>query len=93
MPAIKHNSTWFKKCKTEREKKELRADIANARYVLNTLHAILEGYIASSQSRQSDENNYEKPSWAYLQADKIGEIRAFNKVISLIEEKSLTNKT
>lgn len=85
----KHSLTWFKNCKTPNDKKELAVDIANARHVLNTLHQIIEDYEEESNRAKLALDNYDKASWGYYQADRNGEIRAYRKILKLVEEKPL----
>ena len=41
--------------------------------------------------KRTSEEAYASPSWAYLQADQVGYLRALNEVISLISTKNVIN--
>ncbi len=87
--ATKLNLAWFKNCKTEEARKELRIDIANARNVLDALVDVINEYVDISEAKQTRDDGYDKANWAFYQADKIGEKRAFNKILKLISYKNV----
>jgi hypothetical protein len=73
-------SYWFSKCKTPEEKFELRQKILSNRESLDRLREILEPMLKDT----GPEADYDSPSWAYKQADRIGYNRALTKVLDII---------
>jgi len=78
---------WFEKAKSEEEKEAIQRDFDAALRAFERLEEILRRKIKEGSS----EKDYENPSWAFLQADRIGYNRAIKEVISLITRKELTN--
>jgi len=75
---------WFKYCKTEQEKQEIKDYLAAASFLLDRMRKILEEELAISIKESSDKKKYELPSWSEYQADSLGEQRTLRKVLSLI---------
>jgi hypothetical protein len=73
-------AVWFKKCKTEEEKKSQRQTLLQHRYTLETLQEILESMLEVNPPS----TDYDNPSWAYKQADRNGYNRALTKVLEII---------
>tara|TARA_R100001463_G_scaffold26933_6_gene62707 strand:- start:12896 stop:13138 length:243 start_codon:yes stop_codon:yes gene_type:complete len=73
-------SVWFKECKTKEDKFGVRQIVLSNRESLERLKAILEPMLKESVT-QAD---YDSPSWAYKQADRIGYNRALNQVLEII---------
>ena len=71
---------WFKQCKTKEDKEKVRQLILSNRESLLRLESILESMLKEIPS-QAD---YDSPSWAYKQADRIGYNRALNLVLDII---------
>jgi hypothetical protein len=71
---------WFKSCKTKEDKDALRQSIISNRASLEALEGILESMLKEAPAT----DDYESPSWAYKQADRIGYNRALNQVLDLI---------
>lgn len=71
---------WFKECKTKEDKEEVRQSILSSRRSLDRLKEILEPMLKDTPPTA----DYESPSWAYKQADRIGYNRALNQVLELI---------
>ena len=83
---MKISTRWFKGLKEEQDKKELKANLLNSREVLNALVRIIEEDLETSVKEARKEDNYELPSWSHYQADKLGEQRAYQKIINFIKE-------
>jgi hypothetical protein len=78
-------SHWFKQCKTKEDKESVRQTLMSNRESLLRLEVILESLLKESPSSA----DYDSPSWAYKQADRIGYNRALNQVLDII---NLDNK-
>lgn len=76
------SSKWYEECKTKEDKEKKEKFVRAAKPVFDELTQHIEDMIARKErSRVVD---YENPSWAYLQADNLGAIRAYKEVIALI---------
>ena len=73
-------SHWFKECKTKEDKEKVRQVLFSNRESLLRLESILESMLKETPSSA----DYDSPSWAYKQADRIGYNRALNQVLDMI---------
>ena len=73
-------AAWFKGCKTQEEKDKVRQTIMSNRDGLERLQEILEPMLKEALPTA----DYDSPSWAYKQADRIGYNRALTTVLDLI---------
>lgn len=73
-------SQWFKECKTKEEKDKVRQTIFSNQESLDRLKEILQPMLKDTPPTA----DYDSPSWAYKQADRIGFNRALNQVLDLI---------
>ncbi len=71
---------WYKECKTKEDKAKVRQTILSNRESLDRLKEIL-GPMLKETPPSAD---YDSPSWAFKQADRIGFNRALNQVLDLI---------
>ena len=71
----------------ETAKKEMQAQLLASSNILGRLEKLVLEDIVASKKSQASKESYESPSWAYLQADSTGEIRAYNKILKLINLK------
>lgn len=71
---------WFKQCKTKEDKEKVKQLILSNRESLLRLESILESLLKETPSSA----DYDSPSWAYKQADRIGYNRALNQVLDII---------
>lgn len=74
---------------TEQQEKEVRSEYAHSPVLRERLSKILRDKVDVSDTAAQAKVNYEKPSWAYYQADANGYKRAINEIISLIVTKSV----
>ncbi len=72
---------WTRHLKGEK-KEEFEKILRNSTYTLGVLREIIDDYLESVNKDST--SDYESPSWAYKQADKIGERRALTKVRNLL---------
>lgn len=73
-------SYWFKECKTKEDKEKVRQTILSNRQSLDRLKEILEPMLKETTPTA----DYDSPSWAYKQADRIGYNRALTSVLDII---------
>ncbi len=73
-------SQWLKECKTKEDKEKVRQLILSNRESLDRLKEILEPLLKETPPTA----DYDCPSWAYKQADRIGYNRALNQVLDII---------
>ena len=73
-------SYWFKECKTKADKEKVRQSVLSNRQSLDRLKEILEPMLKET----APTTDYDSPSWAYKQADRIGYNRALTSVLDII---------
>jgi len=73
-------ANWFKECKTKEDKEKVKQAVLSNRASLDRLKEILEPLLKDTPPTA----DYDSPSWAYKQADRIGYNRALNQVLELI---------
>ena len=73
-------AVWFKECKTKEDKDSVRQTILSNQASLLRLESILESLLKETPTS----TDYDSPSWAYKQADRIGYNRALNQVLDII---------
>jgi len=83
------NLTWTKG-KSEDEKNILTQEYIQAYHLRERLEEILEEKIQSCQKAMRDLDKYDQASWPYYQADRLGQIRAYEEIISLFSKKDVT---
>ena len=79
------NVKWTKHCKTEEQKKEVKANILAAKPAFDILKTLLDGEVAAVHKESKAKSNYDKPGWAYLQADLVGSLRTLEKIKELLD--------
>lgn len=79
------HSKWFKICNDESEREELQELLSNNSVIVTKLKEIIESELSASQV--SVRSDYDKPSWAYYQAHKNGEIDMLNKILNILTPK------
>lgn len=73
-------ASWFKDCKTKEEKDKARQVLFSNKDGFDRLKEILEPMLKEALPTA----DYDSPSWAYKQADRIGYNRALTTVLDLI---------
>ena len=73
-------AAWYKECKTKDDKNKVRQTILSNRESLDRLKEILEPMLNDTPPTA----DYDSPSWAFKQADRICFNRALNQVLDLI---------
>lgn len=77
--------TLWTKGLSDKEKEQWTVDVLAAQPVLKKLHKVLKDTYDASEKAMRSKNNYETASWAYLQADLLGEQRSYKKTLNLLE--------
>lgn len=77
--------TAWTKGLNEKEATEISADFIAASHLRKRLISLLQEKERITREKLRSEALYEKPSWAYQQADGKGYERALNEIISLLE--------
>lgn len=72
--------SWFKECKTKEDKEQVRKLLYSNKEGFDRLKDILEPMLKEAPPTA----DYDSPSWAYKQADRIGYNRALTTVLELI---------
>ncbi len=84
---MKTSMKWFDGAKTEEERKEIRSALLAAKPAIDRLIAIIEKEKKAGVNYRLGKDKYENPSWAYLQADGVGEERAYNNILKVLHIK------
>lgn len=78
---------WFKGLDKQAEA-DLRVGLLASINVLTRMETLLHEELEASQATQCSKDLYDSPSWAYQQADSIGQQRAFRKILRLISQET-----
>ena len=74
---------------TEQQDADLRLQLKASTNIFERLGQLLQEDIASVVKVQESRGLYESPNWAMHQADNIGEIRAYKRILRLINLKDI----
>lgn len=77
---------WFKGLE-EQQKNDLQLQLKASQNIFSRLSALIEDDIQASMKAQESKDLYDSPSWAMTQADHIGELRAYKRILRLIKLK------
>lgn len=80
------NSEWLKDCRTDKDKEERKALIRASAQTLKVLKSIVEKQLKATEEDAVKKSNYENASWAYHQADSNGAKRAYQLILSLLDQ-------
>ena len=83
---MKGFTRWYKHCKTQEEKVQVQAALSEAQFVFRILDKLIQEDLRVTYKEKITKESYKDPSWAYHQADKNGEIRAYTKILKLIKD-------
>ena len=64
---------------------EFKMAVSGAQPVLRRLHKLIEEENKSSHNKMLEPEAYHTASWAYAQADSLGEQRAYQRVLKLLD--------
>jgi len=75
---------WLEGLDNESDKEEVKYEFEKAFKARKRLAQLLEKEIASLVVNMTNEDHFEK-EWSLIQADRIGHIKAYRKIIGLLE--------
>lgn len=81
---MKTSVKWFEGAKSDKDKQEIREKLLSALPAFELLKSIIEREKLSGKNYRSKKDAYDSPAWAYLQADGVGEERAYNNILKLL---------
>lgn len=64
---------------------EFKMQVSGAMPVIKRLLSFLEDELTASKEAGLSKSSYDSPAWPYMQADNLGEQRAYNRVIHLLK--------
>ena len=70
----------------EQETKEVKQEFISSYHLRKQIIKLMEEEISTLNSSMRDLDRYADASWPYYQADRIGQIRACERLISLLSE-------
>lgn len=73
---------WFQDIKDKEDQEQFKKSVLGSKIVLDKLIQIV--YTKAKIGEGSTSTDYESPSWAYRQADKIGYQRALKEIIDIL---------
>jgi hypothetical protein len=79
--------TRWNKNLDDQGKKDLNSSLLASNFAFSQLAVLISDDIDSSVKANETKGGYESPNWAYAQADHIGELRAYRKILRLIDLK------
>lgn len=71
------------------QKEEMEREFGASARLRERLIYVLENKMETNKKEVRSKENYQNPSWAYLQADGIGYERAISELISLLSSKNI----
>lgn len=80
---------WFSHLPQDK-REEFKQLVLNSSTVLDRLKDIV--YNMSKNGEESKTEDYDSPSWAYRQADKNGQLRAYRDILKLLDIRSDQDK-
>lgn len=76
---------WIKHLRTQKERDDFNAILANSTTVLNRLKDILMEEIEELDKAESSISDFESPAWTHKQAYRNGDRARLRKVLDLID--------
>ena len=73
---------WFQHIKEKEKQEEFKKSVIGSKIVLDKLKEVC--YTLSKNGERSSLSDYDSPSWALRQADKIGYARALKEIIEIL---------
>lgn len=73
---------WFQDIKDKEVQEQFKKNVLSSKIVLDKLLQIV--YTKAKMEDRSKSNDYDSPSWAYRQADKIGYLRALKEIEDIL---------
>lgn len=75
---------WTSHLKTQEEKDRFESSLRNSRFVLERLEDIMREDLSQMDSLATNMQDYQSPSWAYIQADRNGAKRHLLRYLKLL---------
>lgn len=75
---------WYKGLKTDADRPERAKEVRSGLPALRILKSILETKLDQLEGSHTTKQKYDSPSWAYLQADYVGNKRCLQEIIQLL---------
>lgn len=80
------NTAWTKGLrKGSQEEKDVRSNYAESFIVRKRLAAILDAKFETKLKNSMSNDNFDSPSWAFLQAEAIGYAKALKEIMSILD--------
>lgn len=80
---LKFNSTLYRGCTTEAQRKERREFLVSHLPLLTLLHGIAECAM-NEASKSHIQDGYDSPAWPFKQADLNGQVRAYTHMLEIL---------
>lgn len=71
----------------DQQRADIKPQLLASKNILDRLSLLIQDDIESCIKAQEARDSYDSPSWAMYQADTIGEIRAYKKILRLLDMK------
>lgn len=84
---MKTSVKWFEGAREEEQRKEVYAKLLSAEPAFKILREIIEKEKLAGLNQRAKKDQYDSPSWGLIQADGIGEERAYNNILKLLSIK------
>lgn len=82
------NLKWYVGAPSPEDKVERGQLYNSCQQILLIMRDIVEQELETVRTKQISEAGYDKASWPYYQADKIGELRALKNILELLPERN-----
>lgn len=73
----------------DQEKQELKQAFLSGRVFRDRMRIVLEAEVASLYTNMKDEKWYESPNWDKIQADRLAQVKAYERIISYLVENNV----
>lgn len=74
----------LKDCRNDEEKAQRKAEFVAAEPALKVLRNIFKQRLDQAVNDMSRNQNYDSPSWAYVQADRVAQMRVYKDLLALL---------
>jgi stalled ribosome alternative rescue factor ArfA len=74
---------WTKHLKDQDKENFLQA-LLHDTLVLGRLKEIITEHLTDVESKRNSQGSYDNPNWAYMQADAVGCIRTYKRILELL---------
>ena len=81
------STRWIKHLTTEEDKARFTKRLVLVKDVFEVLGNIIKEDLETSQRKCRDESNFNLPEWGHFQAYQLGQQKALDRILSLINHK------